>query len=176
MAYLQNGGQFEVETERDLHQFLEKQGVYYERLEENHTPKFFEKKLVLSEDEKLELLHVYKDFIADFATRRGYEKWDIAILSEQTPDMLKKFGSLHYHLEDEVRIVVGGGGIFTIHSHDGSGYFELKAIAGDVVVVPANRAHAFRLSDHLQFIVVRLFEGEASSITFPVDDPAFIVK
>ncbi len=156
--------------------FLEKQGVYYERWEENHTPSSYADRLLLTEEEKAELLRIYERQIADFAKRWGYRQWDIVILSERTPDMLQKFGSLHYHLDDEVRIVLGGGGIFTIKGADGIGYFEVTARPGDAVVVPARRPHAFRLSEQPQFIVVRLFEGEASSITYKVDDPSYPVN
>ncbi|RJX39875.1 cupin domain-containing protein [Paenibacillus pinisoli] len=156
--------------------FLEEQGVYYERWEGNHTPFAYDDRLLLTEEEKAELLRIYEHRIADFAKRRGYKQWDIVILSDQTPDMLQKFGSLHYHLDDEVRIVLGGGGVFTIKREDGTGYFELTAVAGDVVVVPARRPHAFRLAEQPQFIVVRLFEGEASSVTYKADDPSFHVN
>ncbi|MFF2885895.1 cupin domain-containing protein [Paenibacillus sp. NPDC057967] len=156
--------------------FLEEQGVYYERWEENHTPSSYEDRLLLTEQEKAELLRIYEHQITDFAERKGYRQWDVVILSDQTPDMLQKFGSLHYHLEDEVRIVLVGGGVFTLKGEGGTGYFEVTARPGDIVVVPARRPHAFRLSEQPQFIVVRLFEGEASSVTYKVDDPLFDVK
>ncbi|WP_165861309.1 cupin domain-containing protein [Paenibacillus paeoniae] len=175
MAELRIRGVSEKVRDSLLRPFLEEQGVYYERWEKSLTPLSYEDQLLLSGEEKAELLRIYEDSIADFAKRRGYKQWDIVILSEQTPDMLQKFGSLHYHLDDEVRIVLGGGGIFTIKGEGDTGYFELKALPGDVVVVPARRPHAFRLSERPQFIVVRLFEGEASSITYKVEDPTYDV-
>ncbi|WP_042167951.1 cupin domain-containing protein [Paenibacillus gorillae] len=176
MAGLRLLGGLETHKEVQLHSFLEEQGVYYERWEGNHTPSSYEERLLLSDEEKTELLRIYEPSIADFAERKGYKQWDIVILSEQTPDMLQKFGSLHYHLDDEVRIVLGGAGVFTIKDEGGSGYFELTALPGDVVVVPAHRPHAFRLSERPQFIVVRLFEGEVSSVTYPVEDSTFVVN
>ncbi|MFD0589454.1 cupin domain-containing protein [Paenibacillus sp. GCM10027627] len=176
MAELLGSGYVGVEAGESLELFLDARGVYYERWEVQHKTSYFEQKLALSDAEKSELLHLYQNSIADFAARKGYTKWDIVILSEQTPDMLIKFGSAHYHLEDEVRVVLGGAGIFTIKEEEANRTFELKASPGDVVVIPAQRPHAFRLSDQPQFIVVRLFEGEASSITYPVDDLSFAVK
>ncbi|GGG65598.1 cupin domain-containing protein [Paenibacillus radicis (ex Gao et al. 2016)] len=176
MAELRLSGGLGPHKEAQLRPFLEEQGVYYERWEENLTPSSYESRLLLSDEEKAELLRIYEPSIVDFAERKGYKQWDIVILSEQTPDMLQKFGSLHYHLDDEVRIVLGGAGVFTIKGQGDTGYFELTALPGDVVVVPARRPHAFRLSEQPQFIVVRLFEGEASSVTYQVEDSTFAVN
>ncbi|MFF2480348.1 cupin domain-containing protein [Paenibacillus sp. NPDC058071] len=175
MTELRLRGSLETLSPSQLRPFLEEQGVYYERWEENLTPSSFDNHLLLTDEEKTELLQIYENQIADFATRKGYKQWDIVILSEQTPGMLQKFGSLHYHLDDEVRIVLGGGGVFTIKGEGDTGYFELTAHPGDVVVIPARRPHAFRLSEQPQFIVVRLFEGEAASVTFEAEDPTFVV-
>ncbi|MEC0232177.1 cupin domain-containing protein [Paenibacillus alba] len=156
--------------------YLQKEGIYYERWSAHRTPAFVQEKIAFSEEEKEKLLAVYEDDVIRFAEQKGYTNWDIAVLSVDTPDMLQKFGSLHYHKEDEVRVVVGGKGVFIIKSQQGDGYFELEVSIGDVVVVPQHRYHAFKLADERKFAVIRLFTGEAGSVTYPAEDLSFHVK
>ncbi|GGI43852.1 acireductone dioxygenase [Paenibacillus marchantiophytorum] len=156
--------------------YLHREGIHFEKWDADFTPAFVNEKIAFSEVEKQQLLAIYEDQIVEFAQKRGYTKWDIAVLSVETPDMLQKFGDVHYHKEDEVRIVVGGKGVFIIKSLHGDHYFELGVSIGDVVVVPQERYHAFKLANERKFAVVRLFSGEVGSVTYPVTDLSFHVK
>ncbi|MEW9700259.1 cupin domain-containing protein [Paenibacillus sp. SI8] len=156
--------------------FLQNEGIHYEKWPADRTPEFVHEKIAFNEEERAQLLAIYEEEIIRFAEKRGYTKWDIAVLSVDTPDMLQKFGDVHFHKEDEVRIVVGGKGIFIIKSQRADHYFELEVSIGDVVVVPQERYHAFKLADERKFAVVRLFTGDVGSVTYPVSDLSFNVK
>lgn len=65
------------------------------------------------------ILSTFADEVARLKAERGYGEADVIALTPETPNLeaiLAKFDKEHQHSGDEVRFVVSGRGIFTIHS------------------------------------------------------------
>lgn len=90
----------------------------------------------------------------------GYVEQDQVVLSPTTPDLdtlLGKFVGEHLHKEDEVRFVLDGGGVFDIRSKEDR-WMQVEVEPGDLIVVPRDRYHRFRLTDARKITCVRLFQ------------------
>jgi len=93
----------------------------------------------------------------------GYVEEDVVALSPATPGLdalCAKFVDEHSHDEDEVRFVLGGGGVFDIRSRDDR-WMHIVVEAGDLIVVPAGRYHRFMLTDARSIQCVRLFKDQS---------------
>ncbi len=91
---------------------------------------------------------------------RGYVTQDIIELTPETPGLdtlCDKFKDEHLHSDDEVRFVLGGGGVFDLRSADDR-WLRAEVEAGDLLVVPAGLYHRFFLTDARQIRCVRLFK------------------
>ena len=163
-----------LEDERQVADFCRRQDIYYERWdadrlagwERDPGPK-------LSESDQARIISAYEEEIKRLAERRAYLNWDAVLMSDAAPELLAKFGTLHTHHEEEVRVLADGGFAFVIRNVNGDGYFELHVEEGDVFALPANRPHAFKLGPQRKAVVVRLFSGEIGSVMHPFDDPSF---
>src|SRR5690554_7549040 len=116
--------------------FLDRQEVLYEHWEPKKVPELLRTKFVLSDEDKQDILRAFDTEIRELAERRGYQTWDVIALSDATPnleEMLKKFEQVHTHVEDEVRAITAGRGIFIIKGTDDVGYFDVELVAGDVI-------------------------------------------
>jgi 1,2-dihydroxy-3-keto-5-methylthiopentene dioxygenase len=94
------------------------------------------------------------------ARDRGYVEQDVIELQPTTPNLdgiCAKFADEHLHTDDEVRLIVGGEGIFDIRSVDDR-WIRLVVEEGDLVVVPAHLHHRFFLTDRRSIRCVRLFK------------------
>jgi 1,2-dihydroxy-3-keto-5-methylthiopentene dioxygenase len=112
-----------------------------------------------SETPQERILRVYAREIDQLRRRGGYTTADVVALRPDTPNleaMLDKFRDEHHHTEDEVRFVVSGRGIFTIHGEDDR-VFDIEVHAGDLLVVPAGTWHWFDLCDDRSISCIRLF-------------------
>jgi len=99
--------------------------------------------------------------IETLKARNGYTTADVISLRPETPNldvMLAKFDKEHLHTEDEVRFVVDGRGVFTIHSDTDDKVFDVEVHPGDLLVVPINTWHWFTLCDDRQIKCIRLFQ------------------
>ncbi|OQM44209.1 acireductone dioxygenase [Anoxybacillus sp. UARK-01] len=169
---IRNTGEW-IKGHENVGSFLEKQGVLYEHWEISKLPNHLKEKFVLSDEEKEEILGVFKDDIEDLATRRGYKAWDVVALSDATPnleELLKKFEQVHIHTEDEVRAIVAGHGIFIIKGDEQTGYFEVQLEAGDVISVPEGNPHFFTLMEDRQVVAVRLFIDPSGWVAHPYEE------
>jgi len=162
--------------EENVHAFLEKQEVLYEHWNPAKLPAELHDNFQLNDEQKQQILDTFDDEIRDLAARRGYQTWDIVVLSEATPDLdqlLKKFEQVHTHTEDEVRAITAGRGIFIIKGTDDVGYFDVELEAGDVISVPEHKPHFFTLMENRKIVAVRLFIEKEGWIAHPFADPAF---
>ncbi|WP_079909093.1 acireductone dioxygenase [Paenibacillus sp. 32352] len=165
-----------ISGEENVKAFLDKQEVLYEHWNPGKLPAHLQKKFILSDEEKAEILSTFEPEIKNLASRRGYLTWDIIALSDATPnldELLKKFEQVHTHTEDEVRAITAGKGIFIIKGTDDVGYFDVELEAGDVISVPEHKPHFFTLMDNRQIVAVRLFIETEGWIAHPFDDPTF---
>lgn len=161
-------------TDEDVKQFLDRQGVLYEKWEMGRLPAKLKDQFILSDEDKKEILSIFDSEIRSLANRRGYKEWDIVALSDATPnlaELLKKFEQVHVHTEDEVRAITAGKGIFTIKGD--SGYFDVELSAGDVISVPVNTPHFFTLMSNRQVVAVRLFIDSSGWVAHLYEDPDF---
>ncbi|GAB7386726.1 cupin domain-containing protein [Bacillaceae bacterium] len=165
-----------IEGEEKVKAFLDEQGVLYEHWDAAKLPPELRDKFLLTDEEKEKILAAFDAEIRSLAERRGYRKWDIVSLCEETPnleELLKKFEQVHTHSEDEVRAIAAGNGIFTIKGKEGVGYFDVELEAGDVISVPEGTPHFFTLMDNRRVVAVRLFIDPAGWVAHPYEDPEF---
>ena len=145
MAELRVHGQDEVLTDASqIDAFVKQYGIDYEHWDITKLSA-----AGLADDDKEGILEVFSDEIAALKARGGYQSADVISLVPQTPDLdvlLAKFDKEHLHSEDEVRFVVDGRGVFTIHGPDDV-VFDVEVHAGDLLVVPADTWHWFTLCD-----------------------------
>lgn len=107
------------------------------------------------------VLEVFADEIAALQARGGYQAADVIALKPDTPNldaMLSKFDKEHLHDEDEVRFVVSGRGVFTIHGEDDK-VFDVEVHPGDLLVVPEGTWHWFTLCEDRQIQCIRVFSS-----------------
>ena len=88
------------------------------------------------------------------------EETDIALYEHLREEALKNFKRQHIHTDDEVRFVVDGCGIFYIFSDDNEKCYEIVTKAGDLIVIPANKKHAFELTSERNIRCIRLFTND----------------
>ena len=165
----------QIFEEGAVRSFLEKNEVYYDHWQVEKLPPHLQNKFVLNDGEKQEILDIFNEEIDSLAKARGYVKWDVIALSDETPDLdilLKKFEQVHTHSEDEVRVIASGSGIFIIKGKDG-GYFDVELSPGDVISVPEGNPHFFTLTDERKVVAVRLFVDPSGWVANPFEDPTF---
>ena len=108
------------------------------------------------------VLRVFAPEIDQLQRRGGYVAADVVALRPETPNletMLQKFRPEHKHTEDEVRFIVSGRGVFTIHGLDDR-VFDVEVRSGDLLVVPAGTWHWFDLCEDRQIEAIRLFTSK----------------
>ena len=94
-----------------------------------------------------------------FMKEHGYVARDEVRLDGSTPNLaaiLAKFDVEHLHLDDEVRYVLDGEGIFDIRSLEDR-WMRIVVEAGDLISVPRERHHRFLLTDRCAIRCARLF-------------------
>jgi 1,2-dihydroxy-3-keto-5-methylthiopentene dioxygenase len=148
-----------ITKEEEVIQFLDEQGVIYEKWDITKLPEHLREKYLLTEEEKNEILETFKDEIADISARRGYKAQDVISLSENTPnldELLKNFKREHHHTDDEVRFIVSGHGVFVIQGKDGK-FFDVELNPSDLISVPENTRHYFTLQEDRRVVAIRIF-------------------
>lgn len=144
-----------------IKEFTGKYGLDYElwNIDKLHSE---EAKKIEAASEEERILEVFKDEIAQLNARGGYQSADVIALSPDTPnldDLLAKFVREHDHSEDEVRFVVDGRGVFTIHAPDGT-IFDVEVHPGDLLVVPEGTWHWFDLCEDKTIKCIRIFTSK----------------
>ena len=102
----------------------------------------------------------YKNQIEKLKKRFGYATADYCSLDKTNPNldkMLEPFTKEHHHTDDEVRFTVQGEGIFGVNPLiDPS--FDIYVEPGDLLVVPANTRHWFKLTEEKNICCIRIFK------------------
>jgi len=138
-------------TASEILNFLSRYGIRYRRFEgEKLGPR--------ASDE--EILASHAQPIAELQAEGGYTSVDVIGVSPHTPgldEMLAKFQEEHAHSQDEVRLIVGGRGLFHVHPSGGP-VFSIEVEAGDMLCVPAGTLHWFHLCEDRTIRAIRLFK------------------
>lgn len=164
-----------IRGEEEVRSFLASQDVLYEHWDTSKLPERLQGVCYLTDGDKEQVLATFDEDIRSLAERRGYQKWDVISLNNDTPDLdklLKKFEQVHTHTEDEVRAITAGSGTFVIKGAE-TGYFDVNLTPGDVISVPVNIPHFFTLSEERQVVAVRLFIDPEGWVAHPYADPEF---
>lgn len=142
--------------------FIAKRGLLYEKWGVERLNGRLKEEYALSPEEQSDLLNLYREEIERLKTTEGYRSADIVVLSPKTPNLqalLDKFVKEHHHTDGEVRFVIDGSGIFTIHQ--GNEIYDIVVRAGDLLVVPAYTRHWFDLTEEKKIKCVRIFKDPA---------------
>lgn len=113
------------------------------------------------ESEQERVLRVFSDEVERLQEQGGYVTADVIAIAPDMPNldaMLAKFDKEHLHTEDEVRFVVDGRGVFTIHTEEDVVY-DVEVHPGDLLVVPINTWHWFTLCEDRQIKCIRIFQS-----------------
>ncbi|HDX9589161.1 TPA: cupin domain-containing protein [Bacillus pseudomycoides] len=148
-----------IENEIEVHQFLQNEGVLYEKWDITKLPAHLHENYTLTDENKNDILEVFALEVTDISKRRGYQASDVISLSSATPnldELLVNFKHEHHHTDDEVRFIVSGHGIFTIQGKNGS-FFDVELEPGDLISVPENTRHYFSLQNDRQVVAIRIF-------------------
>ncbi|MCM3616726.1 cupin domain-containing protein [Sutcliffiella horikoshii] len=148
-----------ISGKEKVENFLNENEVIYENWDIAKLPEHLQENFSLSDENKEEILTVFKDEIAAISLKRGYKAQDVISLSDSTPNLeqlLQNFNKEHHHTDDEVRFIVSGHGIFVIQGKDGS-FFDVELEPGDLISVPPNVRHYFTLMDDRKVVAVRIF-------------------
>lgn len=148
-----------IEKKEEVQQFLQNEGVLYEKWDITKLPVHLKDNYALTAEQKQEILEIFSAEIADISKRRGYKASDVISLSIATPnldDLLVNFKQEHHHTDDEVRFIVCGHGIFAIQGQDGT-FFDVELEPGDLISVPENTRHYFTLQEDRQVVAIRIF-------------------
>jgi 1,2-dihydroxy-3-keto-5-methylthiopentene dioxygenase len=146
-------------NQEEVASYLSDQEVIYEQWDIKKLPANLQENYNLSDEEKNQILDIFKAEIADISERRGYKAQDIISLSDSTPNLdqlLTNFQQEHHHTDDEVRFIVSGHGIFVIQAKDGQ-FFDVELSPGDLISVPENTRHYFTLMEDRKVVAIRIF-------------------
>jgi 1,2-dihydroxy-3-keto-5-methylthiopentene dioxygenase len=149
-----------LEKSEEVIQYLEDQGIIYQKWDISKLPDRLRENFQLTEEEKASVIETFRSEIDQLSAQYGYITEDIVVLSENTPNLdqlLTSFKEEHHHSEDEVRFIVSGHGIFAIKGANGR-YFDTELEPGDLISVPASVRHYFTLMEDRKVVAIRIFK------------------
>lgn len=76
-----------IKEDSEVRAFLESQEVLYEFWDPTKLSERLQNECHLTDKDKEEVLSTFNEDIRSLAERRGYKKWDVIALNEQTPDL-----------------------------------------------------------------------------------------
>ncbi len=156
-----NSGKVMEDTE-EIKNFLSKYGVIYDVWEIDRLPEDVRKKYDIDEENQKTIIEAYKPELDELKQKMGYITEDIVVLSDKTPNLdalMEKFKREHHHIDDEVRFVVDGSGIFPVKIEDD--IVDIHVEAGELIVVPAGARHWFELDENRKIKCIRVFKTPA---------------
>lgn len=146
----------------EIKQFLSQHGVIYDRWGIDRLPEDIRKNYDIDEENSKAIIKAYERELKELKESMGYITEDIVVLSDKTPNLdalLEKFKREHHHVDDEVRFVVDGSGIFPIKI--GDEVVDVYVEAGELIVVPAGARHWFELDENRKIKCIRVFKTPA---------------
>lgn len=155
------GSAARIEGDEALRAFLTQYGIDYGQWDIRAIPRALLEKNMLTAEEKQIILDCLRERIEAEKVRFGYQSADVVALSAEVPNLeqiLEPFRREHYHVENEIRFVVDGAGVFSINPQTAP-VFDVAMEAGDFISVPAGTWHWFNLGDDRRIKAVRIFES-----------------
>ena len=140
--------------------FLAPMGIDFERWPLPSEVESIAAQPSLTDEDKSRLLSLFKGELDRAAADKGYVEADVITIRPDFPglnDALAKFDKVHYHDDDEVRAIVGGGGVFGFIGDDGR-QFLLEVGPGEYISVPAGMWHWFYCLEGRDITCLRLFK------------------
>lgn len=142
--------------------FLADHGVLHESWDVSRADTELTTKPTLTPEEQEELVTSFATGLARMAKDYGYVSHDVIVLNPKaTPnlaELLINFQREHHHLEDEVRLIVAGEGLFTLTRQGQT--FSVLVTPGDLISVPARTRHFFTLTESRNVKAIRLFQTQ----------------
>ncbi|MCL4520156.1 MAG: cupin domain-containing protein [Firmicutes bacterium] len=142
--------------------FLADHGVRYEYWDVSLADRALRDRATLTDAEKSALIAPFMSSLNRLAHDYGYISHDLIVLNREATanldELLVNFQREHHHLEDEVRFILAGEGVFTL-TRDGD-TFSVLVTPGDLISVPAKTRHWFTLTHRLNVKAIRLFQTE----------------
>ncbi len=151
-----------IEGVEAVKEFLDKYGITYERWGVERLSPELRENYELTPEQQQEIINAYKEELERLKKEKGYITEDIVVLSEKTPnldDLMAKFKREHHHVDDEVRFVVDGSGIFPVKIE--GRVVDIHVGPGDLIVVPAGARHWFELDEQRKIKCIRVFKTPA---------------
>lgn len=151
-----------IEGVEAVKEFLDKYGITYERWGVERLSPELRENYELTPEQQQEIINAYKEELERLKKEKGYITEDIVVLSEKTPnldELMAKFKREHHHVDDEVRFVVDGSGIFPVKIE--GRVVDIHVGPGDLIVVPAGARHWFELDEQRKIKCIRVFKTPA---------------
>jgi len=151
-----------IENPEEIKSFLSQYGVVYDIWGVDRLPEDVRKNYNIDEENSKAIIQAYEKELKELKEKMGYITEDIVVLSEKTPNLdglMAKFKREHHHIDDEVRFVVDGSGIFPIKIDDD--IVDIHVEAGELIVVPAGARHWFELDENRKIKCIRVFKTPA---------------
>ena len=121
-----------------------------------------------------EVIDANREQIDHLMTEGGYIAVDVISLDRDHPqkaELRARFLDEHHYGEDEVRFLVAGRGLFSLHM--GDYVYAVLCEKNDLISVPAGTAHWFDMGEHPNFVAIRLFSNpEALVMSYTGQDIA----
>ena len=150
-----------IEGDERVATFLSQYNIDCGRWDLSSIPADLLARNTLTPEEKAQVLEALGPRIELEKARFGYQSADVVSLSADIPNLekiLEPFRREHYHVENEIRLVIDGHGVFSINPRTAPA-FDVAMDPGDFISVPAGTWHWFNLGPDQRIKAVRIFES-----------------
>ena len=121
-----------------------------------------------------DVVAAYRPQIDTLTEARGDVRVDVISIDRKHPqkdELRARFLDEHYHDEDEVRFVVAGRGLFSLHI--GDHIYAVLCERHDLIRIPAGTRHWFDMGEFPHLVAIRLFNNAEGLVAhFTGDDIA----
>lgn len=119
-----------------------------------------------------DVIAAYKQRIDALKNVGGYMTVDVISLEESNPhkaEMREKYLHEYRHGEDEVRFIVSGKVLFSLHIEDY--VYVVLCEKGDLIAIPAGTRHWFDLGERPYVVAIRLYNNAGDERANFTGDP-----
>lgn len=141
-----------------IQHFLNADGIQMGRFELSPLALKFQHQDTLDDEERNQLIHSFPQLEGQYSVLDGYRA-DVVCLYpafEHLQWVLKKFGDIHFHYENEFWYFIDGSFDFIFLNHKGSKY-QVTVNAGEYLQVPEGKWQYFYGNEHSRMKAIRFF-------------------